>query len=937
MSNSLAVKITADVIDLQTKMAIAKANVSGLTSELNKLAKESARGTIDQAGIDRMQQLAGDVLAAREQARGYAEDLREASSAAEEFSEGAEEGGNAAKEAAGNFTDLFEQLSSGDILEIPETIKNIADQFTNLSNSGLLMSSAVGAAAAALGYLAYRAIESQKAIDSIQIGAQFAGNVNVTRKAASEMVEALAKADNISKAEAEQIAATFTKLHDVTDEQLRGLSLIVSNYAKATEEDAPKAAEALAAMFDAGKSAQDVAKELGGMTQQQINAANAADDTGNANKIFAEKLNLVTDAVGRARGTIAKHNQTMLESIINFSPFNEGYKLGASAVEHMRALLKDQNEEMQKEVVLLKEVSKEIESTPPTKEQTLKTGMEEVKKDNPITKQIDDASDRVGRLTATLDAARALGDKVSIRHLTSDIEEARKNLDALQFGPALDRMRAEMAQVASAWDGTQSGMLQKQRQIAAQSLASVRENSAEYLAIQKEVSQLDAQIRQARGAEAVAGVHEEVTRINTEVERGAIERLALEVQAYQRLLDTDRLTAANRVQVQSKLNEAMANLNREAKTQAQAIAKSTADTDLAIAKAQIDGKKDALDLEVQAERITAGEKIAALKALTEQEYAIEIQSLETQLAALERQPAEYARVYNQIRELKERQVLELQKLDRQATSASVQLARQQGTAWGTAVRGIQEAESAFISDMIGGRKRMSQSLLEIGGQMLIKELQADAKALTTRLLLARTQENATKAMQEGGILYHLLAEQSKTTATIAGQAARTTATTAGEAARVAASTAGTATAAAVASKAGKKSVIQDAAKAFSGTYASVAQIPYVGWILAPVAASAAFAAVSAYEGLASLDVGAYNVPRDMVAQIHQGETVVPKNFAEGMREAGGFGGGGSTIHVHAMDAQSVQDFAYRNRKEFYKAVMKMAATKMPGTMLSRMQ
>ena len=71
---------------------------------------------------------------------------------------------------------------------------------------------------------------------------------------------------------------------------------------------------------------------------------------------------------------------------------------------------------------------------------------------------------------------------------------------------------------------------------------------------------------------------------------------------------------------------------------------------------------------------------------------------------------------------------------------------------------------------------------------------------------------------------NLTAEQKKTVATVVGQTARTTATTVGEASRLAASTAGTATAAAVASKAGKKSVIQDAAKAFSGTYASVASI-----------------------------------------------------------------------------------------------------------------
>ncbi len=934
MSNSLAVKITADVIDLQTKMAIAKANVSGLTSELNRLARESARGTIDQAGIDRMQQLSGDLLAAREQARGYADDLRAASEASEDLGEGAED---AAKGAADSFKELFEQVASGDITEIPETLKGIVDQFVQLQSSGLLMAGAVGAAAAALGYLAVRAIESQRAIDQIRIGAQFAGNVNITRAAVSDLARELAKASNISRSEAQSIAASFTQLEDVTSDQIKGLATVVSKFATATQQDSAAAGEQLAAMFDAGTSAEDLAKELKGMTQEQINAANAADDSGDANQVFAAKLDLVTAAIDRSREGIVEQSTSMFASIKNFLAYRAAITAGIPLESVRAAMLLKQNEEMQKQSALLKQVAQQIAATPQTKEQTLKAGVEIAKNDNPISKQIGDAKDKVDQLSAAFDVARERGDQVSVDLLSSSLDKARKDLDTLQFGPALDRMRQQMSQLASAWDGTQSGMLQRQRQIAAQSLATVRENSAEYISIQTEISQLDTQIRQARSKESVAGVQEQIALINTEVERGALERIALETKAYQDLLSTDRLTAANRVQVQTKLNDAITRLNREAVSQSEAIAKSNADTDLAIKKAQLDGKKEALDLEVQAERITSQEKIAALKEFAEQEYALEIQSLERQLAALERQPVEYARVYDKIRELKERQVLEMQKLDRQASSAAIQLAKQQGSAWETAVRGIQDAEGQFISDMLTGRKSMSDSLLEIGGQMLIKELQADAKALTTRLLLGRTEQAATKAMQEGGILYHLLGEQQKTVATVTGQAARTTATTAGEAARTAASTAGAATAAVAAAKAGKSTVLQNVAKAFFGTYASVAQIPYVGWILAPAAASAAFAAVAAYQGLASLDVGAYNVPQDMVAQIHKGETVVPKNFAEGMREGGGFGGGGATIHVHAMDAQSVQDFAQRNRKAFYGAVMKMAAAKMPGTMVSRMQ
>jgi hypothetical protein len=72
--------------------------------------------------------------------------------------------------------------------------------------------------------------------------------------------------------------------------------------------------------------------------------------------------------------------------------------------------------------------------------------------------------------------------------------------------------------------------------------------------------------------------------------------------------------------------------------------------------------------------------------------------------------------------------------------------------------------------------------------------------------------------------------------------------------------------------------------------------------------------VASMAGLASLDVGAWNVPHDMTARIHKGETVVPTTFAEGMRQSGGFGqaeqGAGGDIHVHnhlsGLDSRSIE-------------------------------
>ena len=90
---------------------------------------------------------------------------------------------------------------------------------------------------------------------------------------------------------------------------------------------------------------------------------------------------------------------------------------------------------------------------------------------------------------------------------------------------------------------------------------------------------------------------------------------------------------------------------------------------------------------------------------------------------------------------------------------------------------------------------------------------------------------------------------------------------------------------------------------------SAAAIPYVGWIMAPAAAAAAFTGVMAFaEG------GWDRVPSDQVAMIHKNEMVLPASIAEPVRQmAAAGGGGGQTVHIHAMDAPSVQALFRRHQ------------------------
>lgn len=110
----------------------------------------------------------------------------------------------------------------------------------------------------------------------------------------------------------------------------------------------------------------------------------------------------------------------------------------------------------------------------------------------------------------------------------------------------------------------------------------------------------------------------------------------------------------------------------------------------------------------------------------------------------------------------------------------------------------------------------------------------------------------------------------------------------------------------------KSTVMDDASKAAAATYASVSEIPYVGWLLAPAAAAVAFAGTMAFAEK-GFDIPAGVNP---ITQLHQREMVLPAKHADVIRNlANNPGSGGSTsnsmnapvtVNISAVDAQSVK-------------------------------
>ena len=177
-------------------------------------------------------------------------------------------------------------------------------------------------------------------------------------------------------------------------------------------------------------------------------------------------------------------------------------------------------------------------------------------------------------------------------------------------------------------------------------------------------------------------------------------------------------------------------------------------------------------------------------------------------------------------------------------------------------------------------------------------------ALTTQKVAQNAQVIASNTVMST----QQLAGSAQCTAANTAVVASSVAMTAG----VTASTAGLAAAAVSANIAAKAY----ADLAVSEAAAAVAMTPIVGPAMA--AASSASVSASILAAWATLmlpgfETGTTNVPRDMIAQIHKGEMIVPKTYAEGQREL--MMGRGSTtnnspinLNISALDAKSVKDF-----------------------------
>jgi hypothetical protein len=252
-------------------------------------------------------------------------------------------------------------------------------------------------------------------------------------------------------------------------------------------------------------------------------------------------------------------------------------------------------------------------------------------------------------------------------------------------------------------------------------------------------------------------------------------------------------------------------------------------------------------------------------------------------------------------------------------------AKQTQQAWEQALQPMGSAFDGLVMGYLKGTQTIRQGLLNAAEQITSSFLSMATKSAMSWVASELTKTSATEA----GAAQRAAAENTESSGffSIIGrmlsswfgkEEAQTAATEAGAQARVAAETEANTEGEAAKAATASKSIMGDAYKAAAAVYANVAEIPYVGWLMAPLAAAGAFAAVAAYN-VVSAEGGLGEVSADDTpALLHRQEMVLPASIASPLRAMvqGDTGGnavsmGGAinvSLNLQALDGPSAKAF-----------------------------
>jgi hypothetical protein len=430
--------------------------------------------------------------------------------------------------------------------------------------------------------------------------------------------------------------------------------------------------------------------------------------------------------------------------------------------------------------------------------------------------------------------------------------------------------------------------------------------------LQAQIYMRQKEVAEAQKAEAVAEAH-----------RGSKGGEVALLEARTRLVTlTSQLRIAEEQLATSADENARRRMDAERKLNDQ-IEKDSIDTRQKIATDEVNDTRALIESKLAMNMMQKEEALALERDLVSQQYQIDRDALQKQLALVNNEwfkdPVQIAKINNQ-----------LLALDRQYQSDllknAIETTQEINGAYTRMIDGIRGAFTDGISAMLDGTKSFSDGLRGIFFSILQAFDRMIAEKITKWIMGEVQQTYASLTGNATRTTAHITGEATQTAASATGNAARTGMTMAAQTAMTGATVAGNvarqasdweAATESVASTvwAAVKNIATAAWEAAASVYASIAAIPYVGPFLAPAMAIGAAATVIGFIGHIASAEGGYDIPPGVnpITQLHEQEMVLPKSEANVVRNMASMaqsqtnsGQGDLHVHIHAMDANSFE-------------------------------
>lgn len=344
-----------------------------------------------------------------------------------------------------------------------------------------------------------------------------------------------------------------------------------------------------------------------------------------------------------------------------------------------------------------------------------------------------------------------------------------------------------------------------------------------------------------------------------------------EIAYWQKILDQANVSAGDRIAIERRVSQLKLSVLKTSAADRQKMSSEqiSADEQTALNAVAIDKQKAEAELKTGA--ITQDELLKRKIQFEDRKYQIERDVQQKRIAAMQgdpnQDPAALQQQLDKLAQIQQQHLLQLQTLQTQA-------AHRTRSIWDPVFKSMSQAFDTTVKGMIMGTTTWQKGMHNLMRSVLGEFVNMGVQMVTT------WADN----------------EVTRTVASVTGTQERSAAEESANAAGLLSS-----------AETVIKAIMNDAVKVFSGVWAALSGIPYVGPALAAASAPAAMATVAGVaSSVASSKGGAWQIPSDRLNFVHKNETILPADKSKGLDDLirHGTHGSGAPIHIHGNPAST---------------------------------